>query len=40
MRISFALQAPDRIEEGFRRIGRAWRNLANDYDELEETPLI
>jgi DNA-binding transcriptional MocR family regulator len=40
MRINFSLQTPDRIEEGFRRLGRAWRNLAYDYDDLEKSPLI
>lgn len=40
MRINFALQETDAIEEGFRRLGRAWRELACDYDELEKTPLL
>ncbi|MEO0563643.1 MAG: PLP-dependent aminotransferase family protein [Chloroflexota bacterium] len=40
MRINFALQQPEQIEEGFRRLGRAWRELACDYDDLERTPLI
>jgi GntR family transcriptional regulator/MocR family aminotransferase len=40
MRLNFGLQTPERIDEGFRRLGRAWRNLACDYDELEKPPLF
>jgi DNA-binding transcriptional MocR family regulator len=40
LRINFALQEPDEIEEGLRRLGRAWRELACDYDEMDKTPLL
>jgi len=40
LRINFALQEPQQIEEGLRRLGRAWRELACDYDEMEKAPLL
>jgi DNA-binding transcriptional MocR family regulator len=40
LRINFALQEPDQIEAGFRRLGRAWRELACDYDTMDKTPLL
>ena len=40
LRINFALQDSSKIEEGLRRLGRAWRELACDYDEIERTPLL
>jgi DNA-binding transcriptional MocR family regulator len=40
MRLNFALPEPDRIEEGFKRIGRAWREVACDYDIMEKSPLL
>lgn len=40
MRINYGLQAPELIEEGFRRLGQAWRTLACDYDEVEKTPVL
>ncbi|MEL6271214.1 MAG: PLP-dependent aminotransferase family protein [Chloroflexota bacterium] len=40
LRINFALQDASSIEDGFRRLGRAWRELACDYDEMEKTPLL
>ncbi|MGJ3241323.1 MAG: PLP-dependent aminotransferase family protein [Anaerolineae bacterium] len=40
MRLNYGLQPPEYITEGFRRIGRAWRNLACDYDELDKSPLL
>ena len=40
MRINYGLQPPEYIEEGFRRLGRAWRNLACDYDEVEKSPVL
>lgn len=40
MRLNFGLQAPEQIEEGFRRLGQAWRNLACDYDDMEQSPLL
>lgn len=40
LRINFALQDTSKIEEGFRRLGRAWRELACDYDDMDKTPLL
>ena len=40
MRLNYGLQTPERIQEGFKRLGRAWRNLACDYDEIEKSPLF
>jgi GntR family transcriptional regulator/MocR family aminotransferase len=40
LRINFAAQKPADIEEGFRRLGRAWRELAYDYADMEKTPLL
>jgi DNA-binding transcriptional MocR family regulator len=40
MRLNYSLQTPELIEEGFRRLGRAWRNLACDYDEIEQSPVL
>ncbi len=40
LRINYALQEASKIEEGIRRLGRAWRELACDYDDMERTPLL
>ncbi len=40
LRINYGVHRPADIEEGFRRLGRAWRELACDYDELEKSPLL
>ncbi len=40
MRLNYGLQTPERITEGFRRLGQAWENLAADYDEFENPPLM
>ncbi len=40
MRINFGAQKPVDIEEGFKRLGRAWRELACDYPEIEKAPLL
>ncbi|MBK8023605.1 MAG: PLP-dependent aminotransferase family protein [Chloroflexi bacterium] len=40
LRINFGVQRPDDIEDGFRRLGHAWRELTRDYSELEKTPLL
>ncbi len=40
MRINFTAQKPAEIEEGLKRLGRAWRDLAYDYAEMEKAPLI
>jgi 2-aminoadipate transaminase len=40
IRLNFGQQPPEKIEEGFKRLGEAWRNLACDYDEIEKSPLL
>jgi DNA-binding transcriptional MocR family regulator len=40
IRLNYAAQRPVDIEEGIRRLGRAWRELACDYAEMEKTPLL
>lgn len=40
LRLNFAAQKPADIEEGFKRLGRAWRELACDYAEMEKAPLL
>jgi DNA-binding transcriptional MocR family regulator len=40
LRLNYGAQKPAEIEEGFKRIGRAWREVACDYDELEKAPLL
>ncbi len=40
MRINFGAHKPVDIEEGFKRLGRAWRELACDYPEIEKAPLL
>lgn len=40
MRINFTAHPPETIEEGFRRLGRAWRELAADYADMEKSPLM
>ncbi len=40
MRLNYGLQTPEYIEDGFRRLGRAWRNLACDYDDIDKAPVL
>ncbi|MDX2163004.1 MAG: PLP-dependent aminotransferase family protein [bacterium] len=40
IRINFGAQKPTDIEEGFKRLGRAWRELAYDYADLEKAHLL
>jgi len=40
MRLNYGQMPPEHIEQGFRLLGRAWRNLACDYDEMEKSPLL
>jgi len=40
MRLNYGLQPPERIEEGFRRLGVAWKNLSQDYEDFENPPLV
>jgi GntR family transcriptional regulator/MocR family aminotransferase len=40
IRLNYGAHKPADIEEGFRRLGRAWRELAADYAEIEKSPLL
>jgi len=40
MRINFGSQKPSDIEDGLKRIGRAWREVACDYEAMEKSPLL
>lgn len=40
IRLNYAAQKPSEIEEGFKRIGRAWREVAVDYADMEKSPLL
>jgi len=40
MRLNYGAQKISDIEEGFKRIGRAWRELACDYAEIEKALLL
>lgn len=40
MRLNYGAHTPEKIEEGFRRLGRAWREMAVDYEEMDKSPLL
>lgn len=40
MRLNFGAHTPAEIEEGFRRLGRAWSELTQKYPEIERSPLL
>lgn len=40
IRINFGAHRPNEIEEGLRRLGQAWREVASDYADTEKTPLL
>jgi DNA-binding transcriptional MocR family regulator len=40
VRLNYGAQKPADIEESFKRLGRAWRELACDYPEMEKSPLL
>ncbi len=40
IRLNYGAQRPAEIEEGFKRLGRAWRELACDYAAIEKSPLL
>jgi DNA-binding transcriptional MocR family regulator len=40
VRLNFGAHKPADIEEGFRRLGRAWRELVCDYEDIEKAPLL
>ena len=40
MRLNYGAHSPEDIVEGFKRLGRAWRELACDYAEMEKSPLL
>ena len=40
MRVNYGAHPPEVIDDGFRRLGRAWRELAVDYAEMDKSPLL
>lgn len=40
LRINISTQKPAEIEEGFRRLGRAWRELAYEYADIDKAGLL
>lgn len=40
LRVNYGIQPPERIQEGFRRLGDAWRRLACDYDDIDASPIL
>lgn len=40
MRLNYGAHTPAEIEAGFMRLGRAWRELACDYAEMDKSPLL
>ncbi|NWG15408.1 MAG: PLP-dependent aminotransferase family protein [Chloroflexi bacterium] len=40
IRLNYGAFKPADIEEGFKRLGRAWRELACDYADMEKSPLL
>jgi len=40
MRLNYGQHKPADIEEGFQRLGRAWRELACEYTDMDKSPLL
>jgi len=40
VRLNYGSLSPADIEQGFRRLGRAWREVASDYAEIEKMPVF
>ncbi len=40
IRLNYGAHKPSDIEDGFKRLGRAWRELAADYHQWEKSPLL
>jgi DNA-binding transcriptional MocR family regulator len=40
IRLNYGTQGPEQIVEGFKRLGRAWRELACDYAEIDKSMLM
>lgn len=40
IRLNYGTQSPEQIEEGFKRLGRAWRELACDYEDIDKSMLL
>jgi len=40
IRINYAIQQPDAIDEGFNRLGKVWHELHHGYPSIEKTPLL
>lgn len=40
IRLNYGAQSPAQIEEGFKRLGRAWQELALGYEEMERSAIL
>jgi DNA-binding transcriptional MocR family regulator len=40
IRLNYGIHPPEDIEEGFKRLGRAWRELAVEYADMDKSPLL
>ena len=40
IRLNYGTQRPEQIVEGFKRLGRAWRELACDYADIDKSMLM
>lgn len=40
IRLNYGIHQPDIIYEGFRRLGRAWRELVCDYADIQKAPIF
>jgi 2-aminoadipate transaminase len=40
IRLNYGMQPPEQIDEGFRRLGRAWRELVCDYETIDKSMLL
>lgn len=40
MRLNYGIHKPADIREGFRRIGDAWKDLAVNYDSVQQSPML
>jgi DNA-binding transcriptional MocR family regulator len=40
IRLNYGTQGPEQIVEGFKRLGRAWRELACDYADIDKSMLM
>jgi DNA-binding transcriptional MocR family regulator len=40
MRLNYGIHKPEDIREGFRRIGEAWKDLAINYESMQQSPML